>query len=117
MSSRERPVVARLMSGLVIRGTTLDFNPERPSFRVSPEGAPRGVEVRIKELKALFFVKTAALGHLAVVEAGRSYAPAPNPATDGKRIVVRFNDGEVMTGHTLSYRPEKVGFYLFPDDP
>jgi hypothetical protein len=31
--------------------------------------------------------------------------------------VARFNDGEVMTGYALSYRAEKNGFFLYPDDP
>lgn len=114
MNPRERPVIARLTTGLAIRGTTLDFTPERPSFRVIPDGEGRGVEVRLKDLKALFFPK------LDTEPVTRRHPPryaAPDPIKDGKRIAVRFSDGEWMTGHTLSYRAEKTGFFLFPDDP
>jgi hypothetical protein len=115
MNPRERAVVARLNTGLVIRGTVNDFTPERPSFRVTQDGGGRGVEVKLKDLKALFFPRVDP-----PVEPERRRPPRygqPDPVTDGKRIVVFFNDGECMTGHTLSYRPEKVGFFLFPDDP
>jgi hypothetical protein len=59
MNPREKPVVARLSSGLVIRGTTLDFTPDRPGFRVTPEEGGRGVEVKVRDLKALFFTRVA----------------------------------------------------------
>lgn len=114
MSTRERDVVARLASGLVLRGTTVDFNPERPTLWVTPDGGGRGVEVRIADLKALFFPRPEGVPDL---ERAADYAPTPDPTRDGRRIVVRFLDGETMTGHVLSYRPEKVGFFLFPDDP
>ncbi len=114
MNPRERHVIARLNTGLAIRGTTIDFTPDRPSFRVNPDQDGRGVEVRLRDLKALFFPKQE-------IEAPtRRHPPryaAPDPVRDGKRIAVRFPDGEWMTGHTLSYRPDKVGFFLFPDDP
>ena len=55
MSTRDRSVVARMASGLVLRGTTVDFNPERPTLWVTPDGGGRGVEVRVSDLKALFF--------------------------------------------------------------
>jgi hypothetical protein len=112
MNPRERAVVARFASGLVIRGTTLDFTPDKISIRVTPDGGGRGVEVKIRDLKALFFTKVP--GHAAP---RRSHYPSIDPATGGKRLAVRFRDGEMMTGYALSYRPEKTGFFLFPDDP
>lgn len=115
MNPRERPVIARLNTGLVVRGTTIDFSPERPVFRVMPDGEGRGVEVRLKDLKALFFPKFENPDRPPRPRSSR-YA-APDPEKDGKRIVARFPDGEWMTGYTLSYRPEKIGFFLFPDDP
>lgn len=116
MSTRERPVVARLATGLVIRGSTLEFNPERPSFRVSPDVGGRGVEVKVRDLKALFFPKLAP-GADPTASSAAQYVRPTDPARDGKRIVIRFEDNEVMTGFTLSYRADRVGFYLFPDDP
>jgi hypothetical protein len=115
MASREKPVIARLTSGLVIRGTTLDFNPERPSFRVTPDGGGRGVEVRVRDMKALFFQKMAA--DAAPSSPRPAYLSAPDPAREGKPISVLFKDGERMEGWTLSYRPEKPGFFLYPAEP
>lgn len=114
MNPREMPVVARLSSGLVIRGTTLDFTPDRPGFRVTPEGGGRGVEVKVRDLKALFFTKVPGRPPHG---GRRDYLPSVDPVTGGKRLSVRFSDGEMMTGYALSYRPEKIGFFLFPDDP
>ena len=109
-------MVARLATGLVIRGTTLEFTPERPTFRVTPDGGGRGVEVKVRDLKALFFPRITAPS-VEPEPARPSYARGPDPARDGKRIVVRFQDNEVMTGYALSYRPDRIGFFLFPDDP
>ena len=116
MPSRDRHVVARLASGLVLRGTTVDFTPERPTLWITPDGGGRGVELRVSDLKALFFVPTNGSGETAS-RSRPAYAPEPDATRNGKRLVVRFLDGETMTGHALSYRPEKVGFFLFPDDP
>ncbi|TPW11256.1 MAG: hypothetical protein FD129_1711 [bacterium] len=81
---------------------------------MTPEGVGRGVEVRVADLKALFFPRP---GGESGIESPVAYGPAPDPARDGKRLVVRFMDGETMTGHALSYRAEKAGFFLYPDDP
>lgn len=115
MASREKPVIARLATGLVIRGTTLDFSPERPSLRVTPDGGGRGVEVKVRDLKALFFVKTA--GEAAPQGFRPAYLSSPDPAREGKQISVLFKDGERMEGYTLSYRPDKPGFFLYPAEP
>jgi len=116
VSTRDRFIVARMASGLVLRGTTVDFTPERPTLWITPDGGGRGVEVKVANLKALFFPRADAAPARSSAP-GPGYTQNPDPVRDGKRIVVRFQDGETMTGFTLSYRPEKVGFFLFPDDP
>jgi hypothetical protein len=35
----------------------------------------------------------------------------------GKRIRVRFKDGETMVGYTQGYTPNRTGFVFFPADP
>ena len=42
-------------------------------------------------------------------------APAA-AAEPGRRIVVTFTDGEVLTGTTLSYAPNAAGFFVSPAD-
>jgi hypothetical protein len=36
--------------------------------------------------------------------------------TQGKKVAVRFKDGELLCGHTLSYQPGRPGFFLHPID-
>jgi hypothetical protein len=114
MPTREKAVVARLASGLVLRGSTVDFNPDRPTLWIDPDGGGRGVEVKLRDLKALFFPYPAG-------QTRRTAPPprgnAPDPVRDGKRVVARFQDGETMTGHTLACRSDRIGFFLTPDDP
>lgn len=114
MNSREKAIVARLASGLVLRGSTIDFNPERPTFWIDPDGGGRGVEVKLRDLKALFFPYPAGQTRST---AGPLSGNAPEAVRNGKRVVARFQDGEVMTGFALAYRSERVGFFLYPDDP
>lgn len=112
MQSRDQTVIARLNSGLVIQGFTADFNPERIAFRVTSAEGGRGVEVKMKDLKALFFLK----GESPAPDfrRARGWVPPPDPIRDGKKIAVTFADGETMVGYTLGYRPEKVGFWFYP---
>ena len=35
----------------------------------------------------------------------------------GKRIQVKFKDGEVLIGYTSGYSPDRMGFFVFPSDP
>ena len=52
-------IVARYADGRMVKGTTVDFFPTKDLFHVSvtENGATRLVEVSLKELKALFFVR------------------------------------------------------------
>ena len=47
-------VVAHFNSGKLVKGTTQDFFPNRPTFHMQPTGEAT-VAVRCKDLKALFF--------------------------------------------------------------
>ena len=37
--------------------------------------------------------------------------------SQGKKVMVKFADGEVIFGHTLSYSRRGLGFFMFPGDP
>lgn len=112
MISRDQNVIARLSSGLVIQGLTIDFNPERAAFRVTPPEGGRGVEVKVQDLKALFFLS----GEAARPDfrRARGWVPPPDPVRDGKKSAITFKDGETMVGYTLGYRPGKIGFWFYP---
>lgn len=107
-------VVARFSDGKTVKGTTQDFFPNRPAFHVLPVGGAAGVEVQRRHLKALFFVKTFE------GDADRKDLPgfvaAPPETAQGKKIAVRFKDGEILCGYSLSYAPDREGFFVFPSD-
>jgi len=107
-------VVARFADGKTLNGTTQDFFPNRPTFHVLPVGGGAGTEIRCRQLKALFFVKTFE------GDPDRKDLPgfvsAPPETAQGKKIAIRFKDGEILCGYSLSYAPDREGFFIFPSD-
>ena len=108
-------VVARYLDGHVLKGVTQDFNLARGVFHIHPEGGSGATQVRFKELKALFFVAT--LQGDPSREDHRGFMDGPAETQKGKKIAVRFRDGELICGYTLSWTPEREGFFVFPADP
>jgi hypothetical protein len=106
-------VVARYKNGAVIKGTTADFAPNRATFTVSQEPPAAGpVEVRIEDLKAVFFVHS--------FRGNREYREEKLRAPEGKlgrRYLLTFTDGETMRGTALGVNLSRNGFLLFPSDP
>ena len=109
-------VVVRFADGRMMKGTAADFFPGKDLFHVSPVGDPEGAgpeEVRVAELKAVFFVKDLAGNPDYSEQLGfDSLRPAL-----GRRIKVVFTDGEVIVGTTTGYRPARPGFFVEPADP
>ena len=107
-------VVAHLLGGKLIKGTTQDFFPNRPVFHVLPVDGGAPVEIRAKLLKAVFFVKEYS-GNQTRRDL-RGFLAAPGETTQGKKLAVRFKDGELLCGYSLSYSPDRDGFFMFPSD-
>jgi hypothetical protein len=107
-------VVAHFANHRIVKGTTQDFFPNRPLFHLVPTSGP-AVEVRCKDLKALFFVRDLNGNHRR--RDVRGFLAAPNEGTHGKKIAVRFKDGELLCGYTLTFTPDREGFFVFPADP
>ena len=72
------------------------------------------MEIRVNQLKALFFVKDLA-GNSQRRDL-RGFLSAPGETNHGKKIAVRFADGEFLCGYSLSFLPGRVGFFIFPSD-
>ncbi|MBM4185823.1 MAG: hypothetical protein FJ206_00790 [Gemmatimonadetes bacterium] len=106
-------VVARYRDGRTIKGTSLNVDPAKPTFHVKTEGG--AIEVRLVDLKALFFVKDP-VGNSAHNEASE---PTSGDArlVGAKRIAVRFEDGETVTGMSNRYPPLGKYFFMLPIDP
>ncbi len=107
-------VVAHLLNGKLVKGTTQDFFPNRPVFHVLTLEGGAPLELRTKQIKALFFVKDFA------GDGGRrdlrGFIEAPGETAQGKKLAVRFKDGELLCGYSLTYSPERDGFFMFPSD-
>jgi hypothetical protein len=108
-------VVARFADGRILKGMTADFFPNKSAFHLSVTGAPSGtdpVEIKMPELKALFFVKDL-VGDPGYVER-KEFDPTRPPT--GRKIRVVFKDGEELIGTTTGYQPGRPGFFLIPAD-
>ena len=107
-------VVARFAAGQVLKGYA-DFDPDRPRFRLvsidDPKG--KGIEIRVKDLKALFFVRSFA-GNPAYSESKDLYQSRP-PGT--RKVHVEFVDGEELVGHMTQDPFGRAGFFFSPLDP
>jgi hypothetical protein len=104
-------VVVRYRDGRILRGFTCDFNSSRPQLHLSTDPfSGESLIVPINQLKALFFVRDFA-GDPGYVEE-KTFAVQPQ----GRRLEVTFEDGEVLVGSTLTYRPEGHGFFVHPAD-
>ncbi len=107
-------VVVHFTDGKLLKGTTQDFFPNRPSFHLQPADGTGAVDVRCKTLKGVFFVKDFA-GNARRRDL-RGFLAAAGETVHGKKIAVRFKDGELLCGYSLSYMPDRDGFFMFPSD-
>jgi len=114
MSEKGRLVVARFKDGRVVKGSTHDFAPNKNEFHLYERGDERkpAAAVPMASLKAVFFVKS--------FEGDRNHRvdnSFEKASGQGRRIHVRFLDGEQMAGFTMGYNADKPGFFLNPADP
>jgi len=104
-------IVIRFANGKLRKGTTADFSPNKDVFHLNDKDDGKVHEISVRDLKAVFFVKSydgdpAYDEKLNVVRLGL-----------GKRIRIRFKDGEKMVGYTQGYSANRTGFIFFPSDP
>lgn len=106
-------VVAHYLDGRVVKGISLDVDPGKPTFHIrTPDRAT--LEVKLAELKALFFVKDL------VGDATRRDANALESKDERARgahpIDIEFIDGERIIGLTVRYPPVRPFFFVLPAD-
>ena len=113
VSTGWQKTVARFADGTVVKGYNIDFDVNRPVFSLSPtpDAASDRVTIPVAALKGVFFVRDL-VGDAKYQERKTFFGQ-----TQGRRVHVKFNDGEVVVGTTQAYRADGAGFYLTPADP
>jgi len=102
-------VVVKFKDKNVLKGKTNNFFPNKSSFHLELVSGER-IEIHIEELKALFFVKS----YEGDKQHEKNYGD--QVPGGGRKIKVKFSDGETIVGFTTGYSPERAGFYMVPAD-
>jgi len=103
-------IIIRFADGRIMKGTTEDFFPNKISFHIQDKESGELINIGIKDLKAVFFVKS--------FDGDSSYREKADAERCGlgRKIRVSFKDGEVIVGYTQGYSRDRAGFILFPAD-
>ena len=99
-------VILRCLDGRLIRGSIGDFSAADEVVDLEDESS-QVQKFRVNELKAIFFVRT--------FEGKPEYSERKSfrdPVSLGKRVFVKFKDGESMTGYIEGGVPWEKGFFL-----
>jgi uncharacterized protein DUF6982/PilZ domain-containing protein len=107
-------IVVRYAEGQMLKGYTQDFSASRSQFSLWPSltsSHQERVIVPLARLKGVFFVRDFA-GNPGYIERAET-----EQAQHGRRIEVTLVDDEVISGRTLTYRPDGHGFFVIPADP
>jgi hypothetical protein len=105
---QRQKAIARFLDGRLMKAYVIDFSPSDEVVTLEDE-ALRSQKILVNDLKAIFFVRS--------FEGNRGHSEKKTfvwPSTTGKRVFVKFKDGEYMTGHTDGDVPWDKGFFLEP---
>jgi hypothetical protein len=117
-------VVLHFLDGHLLKGELTRFSSEEDRCEVLQEGQLSATEVMLSALKAIYYVKSYS-GNNRYREKRRFGLSSAK----GKRVMVRFKDGEILCGHLnqdLPWKPgggltgmdpTQKGFFLYPSDP
>ena len=104
-------VVAHFLDGRVIKGTTANFFPDRDTFHITT-GEGSIFEIKLAQLKAVFFVKT--LNGNSAFSEKKGFEGTKGI---GRKVRCEFPDGEVLNGYTPSFHKGRPAFFIVPADP
>jgi len=105
----QNKVVVQFKDGNIMKGNTSDFFPNKTQFHLTAvSGEMENIDV--EQLKAIFFVKENE------GDKPRSDRYDDEIVGGGRKIQVEFSDSEVVIGYTLSYSPDRHGFFMTPAD-
>ena len=106
---QQNKVVVRFKDGKIKKGNTSDFFPNKVQFHLTTL-SDEVENIDIEQLKAIFFVKDS--------DGDESHEDKyyDDIIGGGRKIKVEFSDGEIVIGYTLSYSPDRHGFFMTPAD-
>ena len=118
-------VVIHLKNKTLLKGTLTRLDSAEGILMLVPDEAPDAEKkVALDDLKSIFFVKSFG-GNKGYKEKKRFGLMA----SKGRKVIVKFYDGEIITGFVeqdIPWRkgfflstlgPDEKGFYLYPSDP
>lgn len=121
----DEKVVLHLREGSLLKGTLTRFSIDGDTLSLLPDGeGGRTRDVPIDSLKSIFYVKS--LGGNKEYREKKHFGLMPSK---GRKVIVKFADGELMTGFVekdvpwqkgfflSTLDPDQKGFYLYPSDP
>lgn len=103
-------VVARFKDGGVLKGHTRDFSPGRKDFHLELLHEETINLIETEQLKAMFFVKDFS------GDSNRKDAYQDVMSGAGRKVEVKFKDGELIIGYSQGYSPDRPGFFIIPAD-
>ena len=104
--AKNHKVILRFINGKMLKGFIKDLKLTEETLFIEDESNHQ-LKVRLKELKAIFFVKR--------FEGNPGYQERKNFAgsrQNAKRVFLKFKDGESMIGYIEDQLPWKMGFFL-----
>jgi small nuclear ribonucleoprotein (snRNP)-like protein len=118
-------VVLHLKNKSLLKGTLTRLASEKGSLTILPDDAPDAEKnVNLDDLKSIFYVKSFG-GNKGYKEKKRFGLMT----SKGRKVIVKFYDGEIITGFVKqdipwqkgfflsTLGPDEKGFYLYPSDP
>ncbi|OGD29571.1 MAG: hypothetical protein A2Y56_11855 [Candidatus Aminicenantes bacterium RBG_13_63_10] len=111
-------VVVNFADGEERTGKAAFFNIQKATFPLEVETAEGRTEVRtvrLEEVKKIVFLKKEPVAASAVHY--ETISQSTFASTVAFKLVVEFQDGELMTGSAMKYSPEDKGFFLIPLNP
>lgn len=110
-------VIIKFLNGTERSGTVLAFNINLPAFHLNvldDKGSTVSQTVNMNSVKAIYFPKD---GEPGIQVRTETLAQSVYSGGFGFKLVVEFNDGEVINGSSQKYGPNDKGFFLVPMNP
>lgn len=105
MKENQRAIL-RFLDGSMLKGLIKDFTLADDSVYIEDESSEKQ-KIKLKQLKAIFFVRK--------FEGNKEHREKKSfsgSKRTGKRLFVKFKDGEQMTGYLEGETPWDKGFFL-----